>query len=200
MAGVDGGGFFWGDVNSDPKRRFRFEIGFGGTSGESFIPAWTIKTGMKPKANVSVVEHQYIDHVFKYPGRVTWDPITLTLVDPVNPDISFALINALGKSGYKYPNTPTAAKESLSKAKSNSAVGVVYIRQINSEGFIVEEWQLHNPFITQIDFGGSLDYSADEMNEVTIELQFDWAKMTKGNPGAVAANRPAPNITTLAGK
>ena len=107
---------FWNDVRTEPKRRFRFELKFSSrTLGQGAIPVWTIKTASKPKANVSTIEHQYIDHTFKYPGRVTWDPISITLVDPVDPDLSYAFLDVLGAAGYKFPTTASRSKLSLSK-------------------------------------------------------------------------------------
>ena len=53
------------------------------------------------------------------------------------------------------------------------------IDQIDEDGNIIERWELQNPFITSVDFGGSLDYASDDMNEVTVELTYDWAKLTK---------------------
>jgi len=173
---------FWNDVRTEPKRQFRFELSFtklNQDSGKSGIPAWAVKTASKPKANVSTIEHQYIDHTFKYPGRVTWDPITVTLVDPINPDVSYTMLEILGASGYKFPTTDTAAKNSLSKRMFKDAIGSIYIDQIDEFGATIERWELVNPFITSIDFGGSLDYSSDEMNEITVELTFDWAKMMR---------------------
>ena len=57
----------------------------------------------------------------------------------------------------------------------------MFIDQIDENGLIIERWELVNPFITSIDFGGTLDYSSDEMNEVTVEITYDWAhlKQTK---------------------
>ena len=107
---------FWNDVRTEPKRQFRFELKFSSKSfGDGAIPVWTVKTASKPKANVSTIEHQYVDHTFKYPGRVTWDPITVTLVDPVEPDLSWGFLNVLGMAGYKYPTTATRSKLSLSR-------------------------------------------------------------------------------------
>lgn len=171
---------FWNDLNTEPKRQFRFELLFtqlNDAKGKKGIPAWAVKTASKPKANISTIEHQYIDHTFKYPGRVTWDPITVTLVDPVNPDLSFTLLEVLGASGYKFPTTDTLAKQSLSKRLFKNNIGSIYIDQIDESGRTVERWELVNPFITSIDFGGTLDYTSDEMTEVTVELTFDWAKM-----------------------
>ena len=30
-----------------------------------------------------------------------------------------------------------------------------------------------------IDFGGALDYTSDDMNEIAVEIAYDWAEMTK---------------------
>tara|TARA_B100000131_G_scaffold315930_2_gene355203 strand:- start:759 stop:1325 length:567 start_codon:yes stop_codon:yes gene_type:complete len=169
---------FWNDVRTEPKRQFRFELKFSSkTLGEGAIPVWTVKTASKPKANISTIEHQYIDHTFKYPGRVTWDPITVTLVDPVEPDLSWAFLNVLGAAGYKYPTTATRSKLSLSKKEFADEIGTVFIDQIDENGAIIERWELINPFITSVDFGGSLDYTSDEMNEVTVEITYDWANL-----------------------
>ena len=76
---------FWGQANSEPKRQFRFELSFTSRNGNNpgDIPVWAVKTATKPVAEVSTIPHQYIDHTFNFPGRVTWQPITVTLVDPV---------------------------------------------------------------------------------------------------------------------
>ncbi len=119
-------------------------------------------------------------------------PITITLVDPVDPDLSFAFLNVLGKSGYKYPTTSDVSKKSLSKKRFTDTIGQVFIDQIDEDGTVIERWALQNPFITSVDFGGSLDYSSDDMNEVTIEMQFDWAKLEisgAGSGGVPSASR-----------
>jgi hypothetical protein len=162
---------FWSNVNTDPKRRFRFILAIGD------VPVWTIKTATKPKANVSTVEHQFINHTFKYPGRVTWDNISVTLVDPVNPDLAKMFLNKLRKSGYQYPATSNV-RGSISKKKSvEQGLEGITIQQIDADGKVIEEWMLKNPWLVSIDFGGSLDYTADEMNEITVEIAYDWAEV-----------------------
>lgn len=162
---------FWSNVNTDPKRRFRFILAIGS------IPVWTVKTAVKPKANISTVEHQFINHTFKYPGRVTWDNISVTLVDPVEPDMAYTFLDKLRKSGYQYPTTSNV-RGSISKEKSvMDGLGGISIQQINADGTVIEEWFLKNPWLVSVDFGGNLDYTADEMNEITIEVAYDWAEM-----------------------
>ena len=173
---------WWGQSASDPKRRYRFLVKIGG-AGEP-IPVWSVKTAAKPKANVSTVEHMFLDYTFKYPGRVTWDNISVTLVDPVSPDLASAFIERLLNSGYQYPTTQNK-RASISKKKATEALGGdVQIQQIDAEGNPLDTWLLKNPYIVSIDFGGSLDYTSDEMNELTLEIAFDWAeyKPRAGSP------------------
>ena len=182
---------FWSDVKTEPKRRYRFTLGFSSKSSDEEIPLWTVKTAAKPKATVSTIEHQFMDHIFKFPGRVTWDPISVTLVDPVEPDLSWQFLDVLGVGGYKYPTTPDASERSISKKAIHDAIGAVFIKQIDDKGNPIETWRLVNPFITSVDFGGSLDYSSDEMTEVAVEITFDWAELTftkqKGNNRTAAS-------------
>ena len=74
---------FWGGQGGalvDPKRSFRWLITFG--SSDSFIQSWYAKSAQKPKYELSKTEHQFLNHTFYYPGRVTWSELNVTLVDP----------------------------------------------------------------------------------------------------------------------
>jgi len=179
---------FWNSVQMDPKRQFRFVLQFPTAVVGTKIPEYVIKTVTKPKVTITSTPHTYLDHEFKFPGRVTWDPISITLVDPgsTNEDMAQSLMNKLGLSGYKYPGTNAVSKISLSKEKASVAVGRVDIVQLNAEGKQTEVWSLHNPFLTSIDFG-SLDYSSDELSEISIELVYDWAVLN----GSSASEAPA---------
>jgi hypothetical protein len=177
---------WFGSSQSDPKRRFRFAVNIG--VGNTAIPMWYIKTATKPKANVSMVEHSFLDHVFKYPGRVTWDNITLTLIDPIQPDLAARWMQTLLKSGYQYPTDPNKRK-SMSKNKAQQALGKVSIQSLDAEGRARETWELNNAWVVSLDTGGSLDYTSDEMTEITVELAFDWATMTAAGDGKVPSER-----------
>lgn len=172
---------FWSNVKADPKRQYRFTLNIGN------IPVWTVKTATKPKATINVIEQQFINHTFKYPGRLTWDNITVTLVDPVEPDLAKTFMNSLLDSGYQYPTSPNV-RGSISKQKSvNNGLGSITLRQIDADGNPVEEWFLKNPWITDVDFGGTLGYDQDGMSEISVTIAYDWAEIVVGG---VAAPRP----------
>ena len=170
---------FWSEPNSDPKRKYRFVMYVGG------IPLWTVKTTNKPTANVSTTEHQYLNHTFKYPGRVTWDPISVTLVDPLNPDVCKSLMNRLKQAGYSEPLSANV-RETMSKEKATAALGTIRIAQIDGDGRPVEEWQLINPWFSKMQFG-DLDYSSDDLNEISVEITYDYAMLSAIGPGAAVS-------------
>ena len=162
---------FWSAQNSDPKRKFRFQLLV------DRIPVWVVKTVSKPSVTVNPVVHQYLNHEFRYPGRVTWDsPINVTLVDPLDPDLARTTLNMIRNAGYRYPLSPNESKTTMTKADATKALGRVSIQQIDGNGNPVEEWVLRNAFVSKITYG-DLDYSSDDMSEITLELTYDWAEL-----------------------
>ena len=159
----------------DPKRKFRFKVEFQGigTSATGGALLWYAKTSSKPSFQISAAEHKYLNHTFFYPGSVTWQDVTVTLVDPVDPDMTATLSDIVQLAGYS-PPTDSSDLTSMSKAKSASALGTVIITQIDAEGNMVEEWTLHNPFITKLGFG-ELAYDSEDLSEISLSLSYDWA-------------------------
>lgn len=164
---------FWSNSTLDPKRRYRFILNMGN------IPVWVIKTANKPKVSVNSIEHVFLNHTFKYPGRATWDPISVTLVDPLDPDMAKTMLDRFVASGYQYPTDENKRGTISKNASVNQGLIGLSISQINGDGKIVETWELVNPWISSIDFGGALDYTSDDMQEITLEIVYDFAKMTK---------------------
>jgi len=166
---------FWSEqynANSkDPKRGFRFKITFQGMNGGDIV--WFAKKVAKPSYTITESKHSYLNHNFYFPGRVEWDTIAMTLVDPVSPG-AVAQTNALVvASGYQIPGSP-ADLSFISKGKSTSAVGYLVIEQIDSDGNVTEMWTLKNPFIKSVKFG-ELDYESDDLSQIELELRYDWA-------------------------
>ena len=171
---------FWSDPNTEPKRAYRWIMLIGG------IHQWIIKKTVKPSFEVSETEHKYINHTFYYPGRVTWQPITVTLVDPVTPDASKTMEGIIRAAGYNFPKDPNDVT-TISKAKAVSSLGRVEIQQFGPEGDEpIEKWVLKNAWVKNVKFG-QLDYDADDMVEIELEIRFDFAEMAlPGEDSAIA--------------
>ena len=160
----------------DPKREFRFTVEFQGiNAAQGGALLWYAKTAGKPSFGISTAEHKYLNHTFYYPGSVTWNPITIGMVDPVDPDMTATLSDIIVASGYSPPNDANSLG-SMSKAKAAGALGKVIITQIDSDGNPLETWTLWNAFIKDVKFG-DLGYGEDELTETTVELQYDWARV-----------------------
>ena len=71
---------FWTSANVDPKRKYRFIVELAGQGGIGSV--WFAKTVDKPEITVGTGEVDFMQHKFYYPGRVEWNEIGLTLVDP----------------------------------------------------------------------------------------------------------------------
>jgi len=171
----------------DPKRKFRFSVEFqgidaGATGGAAM---WYAKTVTKPSFQINAAEHKYLNHTFFYPGNVTWQDITLTLVDPVNPDMTATLSDIVVQSGYSPPTNATSLT-TMSKAKAAGALGAVIITQIDAQGAPVDTWTLWNAFITEVKYG-ELAYGEDDLIEMSVTLKYDWARVETANSSVAIA-------------
>jgi len=168
---------FWSDAytNLEPKRVYRWVMLLGG------IPQYMVKKVTKPSFEVTTAEHKYLNHTFYYPGRVTYEAVSVTLVDPVNPDAAGTMMSILEVSGYNIPELETDLN-TISKAKATRALGLVSIKQIDAEGAMVEQFDLINAWVSKVAFG-ELDYENDALVDVTLDLRYDFAIL---NPAAKA--------------
>ena len=192
---------FWSQDHSnnpalrDPKRKFRFKVEFDGINAANGGPLlWYAKTAAKPSFQITNTEHKYLNHTFYYPGAVQWQDVTMTLVDPVDPDIGATLSDIIVAGGYS-PPTDGLDLVSMSKAKATNALGVIRITQLDSDGNMIEEWRLWNAFITEIKYG-DLEYGADDLTELSLTLKYDWATIeTAGNSVAVNGSKGKTSFT-----
>tara|TARA_R100000664_G_scaffold33054_1_gene49193 strand:+ start:948 stop:1535 length:588 start_codon:yes stop_codon:yes gene_type:complete len=161
----------------DPKRNFRFIVEFGGINATpGGAVAWYAKSANKPSFAIASAEHKYLNHTFYYPGSVTWNTVSITMVDPVEPDMTATFSDILVQSGYS-PPTDTTSLQTISKAKAAGALGAVTVTQIDSNGTPLETWTLWNSYIEDVKFGESLAYGDDNLTEVTVVLKYDWARV-----------------------
>ena len=160
----------------DPKRKFRFTVEFQGiNAAQGGALLWYAKSCDKPKFEVASTEHKYLNHTFYYPGSVTWQEISVAMVDPVDPDMTATFSDMVVQSGYS-PPTDANSLGSISKAKAAAALGTVTITQIDSDGNPLEVWTLWNAFLTKMETE-SLEYGTDELSTTTIGLKYDWARV-----------------------
>ena len=172
----------------EPKRAFRFKVEFNGidpgSNGGTSI-AWFAKSATKPSFSISAAEHKYLNHTFYYPGSVTWQDVTITMVDPTNPDMAATLATIVQAAGYSPPANANDLT-SMSKARAANALGSVTVTQVDADGNELEQWTLWNAFITELKFG-DLTYGEDALTELSMTLKYDWARLeANGGDGSIS--------------
>ena len=143
----------------EPKTQNRFIMYIEG------IPAFTIKAMSRPiiQFDEVVLEHINIKRYLK--GKGAWQPLEITLYDPIVPSASQAVMewvrqhheSVTGRQGYS---------DFYKKDITFNLLGPV--------GDIVEEWTLKGAFIQSANFG-DLDYGTSDPVEIAVTLQYDYA-------------------------
>ena len=161
---------FWSTDTTQPTRQFRFLV--SNSSDKEAVWYWA-KTVSKPSFEISSTEHQLVNHKFKYPGILTWNDITMTLVD--TGDKTKDLMDQIIANGYNYPNN-FENTEGISKSVSSEYLDELTIQQLNADGGIIETWRLKGAFIKSTNFG-DLDYESDALVTLQLSIGYDWAEL-----------------------
>lgn len=174
---------FWTEsltgLSKDPKRNFRFKVTITSASDGQFknaaAGAWYAKSADQPIPSISDTgKHDFLTHTFYFPGKVTWNEVSIELVDPVDPHLSLEAFAAIAASGYSLPANPSEPYKSISKGKSVAALGTVKVEQIDADGKPLHTWTLNNAFIKEASLS-KLDYSNEDLTTLTLKLRYDWA-------------------------
>jgi len=116
-----------------PKRAFRFLVSFTELSNMTFM----VKTCDKPSYTIKAGEHQILNHVFKFPGKVTWEDVSVEFVDAVDPNVGSKFYNALLNAGYVNPVDSTSLLTGITKVQATSTLGEVRIKQLDGGGVLL---------------------------------------------------------------
>ena len=173
---------FWNQASVEPKRGFRFLLYISG------MPQFIVTTVKKPSFTIGSQPHNFLNYEFKYPGRVTWEDVQFTIVDPADPDSTASLYNILSVAGYAIPSEyrEATAKTISKKGLVDSLGSQVRIVQLDADGDSgapLEEWVLNNPQIKSVNFG-QLDYSQEALLNIDVTLTYDWATLEGLSNGA----------------
>jgi len=171
-----------------PKRAFRFLVTFSELADLTFM----VKDAKKPSYTLKTTPHKVLNHTFNFPGTVEWEPLDVTFIDAVDPNVGSRFYNALVGSGYLPPVSDGALLTGITKVGTTSTIGEVRIKQLDGGGVllpagadpgsavpeaarILEEWTLKNAFITSVKFGEALGYDQEGLVNVSVSLTYDYA-------------------------
>jgi len=171
---------FWNQANIEPKRQFRWLLYLSG------MPQWIVTDVKKPSFQIASQAHTFLNYEFHYPGKVTWQDVSFTVVDPVQPDSAASLVKILQSAGYVVPDQYTSQnglpRTIAKKTMVDSLGGQIKLVQFGANSVdqtesVLEEWTINNPILTAVDFG-QLTYGSDELVKIGITIKYDWASLT----------------------
>jgi hypothetical protein len=147
-------------VPYEPKRKNRFILRFPSSLG---INEWYVLSAARPSAKINATEIPFLNTSTYVAGRFVWEELRVQFKDPIGPSASQALMewfrlhaeSVTGRQGY--------------------AAGYkkdVELEMLDPTGVVVEKWILQGTFLTSLNFG-DLDYSRDDLANVTISLRPD---------------------------
>ena len=177
---------WWNAPAVDPYRGFRWKITFAALA----MPEMYAMKCDKPSYKVGEYVHKILNHQFNYPGRVVWEPITMTVVEvPKGP--AHVLAAALLAAGYPTPvgGHSSAGQDGLSKAAATGQLGQVTITQLKANATSTysadaatheegAEYTLVNAWIQDVKFG-SLDYSSEDAVTIDFTIRYDFASLAE---------------------
>jgi len=143
----------------EPKTKNRFIMYIEG------IPSYLVKTANRPQIQFEeiVLDHINVKRYIK--GKGAWQPVDITLYDPVVPSAAQAVMewvrlsheSVTGRDGYS---------DFYKKDVTFNLLGPV--------GDVVEEWVLKGTYIETANFG-DLDYASSDPAEIQLTLKYDYA-------------------------
>ncbi|MDC3008974.1 phage tail protein [bacterium] len=143
----------------EPKLKNRFIMQIDG------IPAYLVKTMARPQITFEDVELHHMNVVRYVKGKGQWQPLTITLYDPIVPSGAQSVMewvrlsheSVTGRDGYS---------DFYKKDVTFNVLGPV--------GDKVEEWTLKGAYINDAQFG-DLDFADSTAVEITLQLRYDYA-------------------------
>ena len=143
----------------EPKTKNRFIMYIDG------IPSYFVKTANRPQITFEEIELNHINVKRYVKGKGTWEPLEITLYDPIVPSGAQAVMewvrlhheSVTGRDGYS---------DFYKKDIDFNLLGPV--------GDIVEEWTLKGAYIASATFG-DLDFASSDPAEISLPLRYDYA-------------------------
>ena len=192
---------FWANPTTSPKRKYRFLLNLPNAGADA---SWMITKVNRPSFNITEATHSYLNHTFYFPGRVEWQTVSFSIIDPVSPDATALLVGILGAAGYQIPanlaGSPGSSYGTMSKAAATEVMGLVEIKSLHADGSPVDTWTLHNAWMKNVTMGDH-DYSDDSLLSMDVELRYDFATYfnVAGTqpPGIAAIEKGADKLSGL---
>jgi len=141
----------------EPKRKFRWVFAIEG------IDAFLMKAATRPNMTFSEQELHFINSRRYLAGKMNFDPITVTLYDPIAPSGAQQVMewvrthfeSVSGRAGY-----------------ADFYKRDCQIKMLDPVGTVVELWDLKGCMLNNANFN-DLDYTAEDPTDISLGIRFD---------------------------
>ena len=129
------------------------------------IPAYLIKTANRPSIEFEeiVLDHINVKRYIK--GKGAWQPVDITLYDPVVPSAAQAVMEWV-RLGHESVTGRDGYSDFYKKDVTFNLLGPV--------GDVVEQWTLKGAFIQAANFN-DLDFASSDPIDISVTLRYDYA-------------------------
>ena len=163
---------FWSSAGgSEPRRNFKFILRV------KDLPVWVVKTVNLPEITVGTGEHKFLNHTFYFPGTVTYNEVSFTIVDAIDSGISKGILQRFARTGYNTPEDEAARDSLITKGAAVDSLGFVTIQQLgNGENGQDKKigFALKNAWISKLTFPQGLDYGSEDLSDIQVSLRYDF--------------------------
>jgi hypothetical protein len=143
----------------EPKTKARFIMYIEG------IPSYLVKAAARPQIQFEEMVLDHINVKRHLKGKGTWQPIDITLYDPIVPSGAQAVMEWV-RLGHESVTGRDGYADFYKKDITFNLLGPV--------GDIVEEWTLKGAYVQTANFG-EMSFDSNEPADITLTLQYDYA-------------------------
>ena len=141
----------------EPKRQFRWILEIDG------IDAFTARTAARPDKQFESTVIDYINQKRYVAGKGEWQPIEITLYDPIAPSAAQKVTQWLRL----VHDDPTGRMGYAEMYKKNFS-----LKLLDGIGNVVEKWNFIGAWPMQVNWG-ELDYASSDNVTITISVRMD---------------------------
>ena len=129
------------------------------------VPSFLVKAASRPSVQFETITLDHINVKRYLKGKAAWQPIELTLYDPIVPSGAQSVIEWIRLS-----HESVTGRDGYADFYKKD----VTFNMLGPTGDIVEEWQLKGSYISQANWN-TLEYQSNEVADITIQLTYDYA-------------------------
>ena len=143
----------------EPKLKNRFIMEIDG------IPAYLVKTMARPSIAFDTVTLDHINVKRYVKGKASWQPIEVTLYDPIVPSGA----QAVNEWIRLHHESVTGVDGYSSEYKKD-----ITFNLLSPNGEKIEQWIIKGAFLTAANFN-DLDFASSDVVEIGLTMQYDYA-------------------------